>query len=191
MDNEKFGKFIAMLRKEKGWTQLELAEKLNVTDKAVSKWERGKGFPDISTLKPLADVLEVSLLEIMQTEKLQKKAEVSTEKAQEALKNTISIVEYQRTLERKNIIIGIVSVLACISLIFLVDVLHWETFIFVCLPFIFFTIGILLLVMSVIKKRHRRPCFVTMLFGILAILFPVLICLLLFFAFAFGGPVPN
>lgn len=41
MDNRKFGQFILSLRKEKGWTQLELAEKLNVTDKAVSKWERG------------------------------------------------------------------------------------------------------------------------------------------------------
>ena len=41
MDNRKFGQFILSLRKEKGWMQLELAEKLNVTDKAVSKWERG------------------------------------------------------------------------------------------------------------------------------------------------------
>lgn len=41
MDNQKFGEFILSLRKEKSWTQLELAEKHNVTDKAVSKWERG------------------------------------------------------------------------------------------------------------------------------------------------------
>ena len=49
MDNKKFGQFILKLRKEKGWTQLELAEKLNITDKAVSKWERG--FPKQKDIK--------------------------------------------------------------------------------------------------------------------------------------------
>ena len=61
MDSKKFGEFIATIRKEKGWTQAELAEKISVTDKAVSRWERGLGFPDINTIKPLADVLEISI----------------------------------------------------------------------------------------------------------------------------------
>ena len=51
MDSQKFGAFISELRKERGWTQLELAQKLNVTDKAVSKWERGAGFPDIKLIE--------------------------------------------------------------------------------------------------------------------------------------------
>ena len=50
MDNEKFGKFIQKLRKEKNMTQKQLGEKLNITDKAISKWERGLSFPDISML---------------------------------------------------------------------------------------------------------------------------------------------
>ena len=70
MDSQKFGAFISELRKKRGWTQLELAQKLNVTDKAVSKWERGAGFPDIKLIEPLADALGVSVLEIMKSEKI-------------------------------------------------------------------------------------------------------------------------
>lgn len=62
MDNQKLGIFITELRKEKGLTQAQLAQKLNVTDKAVSKWERGVGFPDIKLLEPLADVLDSACL---------------------------------------------------------------------------------------------------------------------------------
>ena len=50
MNTENIGKLIRELRKEKGWTQRELASKLHVTDKAVSKWERGKSLPDFSTI---------------------------------------------------------------------------------------------------------------------------------------------
>lgn len=66
MDNTQFGAFVAQLRKEQGLTQKELADKVNVTDKAVSKWETGKGFPDMKLLEPLAHVLGVSLVELMQ-----------------------------------------------------------------------------------------------------------------------------
>lgn len=66
MDNTQFGAFIAQLRKEQGLTQKELADRLNVTDKAVSKWETGKGFPDLKLLEPLAQALGVSLVELMQ-----------------------------------------------------------------------------------------------------------------------------
>ena len=53
MDQEKIGKFILELRKEKGMTQQELATKIGITDRAISKWENGKGMPDISLMKPL------------------------------------------------------------------------------------------------------------------------------------------
>lgn len=65
MDNIKFGKFIQELRKEKNMTQRELAEKLNLTDKAISKWERGIGFPDIAMLKPLSEIFNVSIIELL------------------------------------------------------------------------------------------------------------------------------
>ncbi|WP_302826189.1 helix-turn-helix domain-containing protein [Anaerofustis stercorihominis] len=58
MDNE-MGRLISSLRKEKNMTQQELADKLNITDKAVSKWERGLSYPDISLIPKLADILDI------------------------------------------------------------------------------------------------------------------------------------
>ena len=71
MDNLQFGAFVAQLRKERGMTQKELADILHVTDKAVSKWETGKGFPDMKLLEPLARALGVSLVELMRGERLE------------------------------------------------------------------------------------------------------------------------
>ena len=69
MDAKKLGKFIAGCRKEKNMTQAELAVKINVTDKAVSRWERGIGFPDINTIEPLAEILEVTVPELVHGER--------------------------------------------------------------------------------------------------------------------------
>ena len=68
MDAKKFGAFISDRRKQQHMTQAELAGKIGVTDKAVSRWERGLGFPDINTMEPLADALGISLLELMRSE---------------------------------------------------------------------------------------------------------------------------
>ena len=65
MDREMLGRFIAQRRKELNLTQRELAEALHVTDKAVSKWERGVGCPDISLLEPLAETLELSVDQLL------------------------------------------------------------------------------------------------------------------------------
>lgn len=66
MDAEKFGTFIQTRRKALGMKQSELAEKIHVTDKAISRWERAVGFPDIKLLEPLAEALELSLTELLQ-----------------------------------------------------------------------------------------------------------------------------
>lgn len=65
IDNARFGKFVAERRKALGLTQLELGERLFVSDKAVSKWERGASLPNIALLQPLAEVLEVSVNELL------------------------------------------------------------------------------------------------------------------------------
>lgn len=69
MDTKKFGAFLASVRRENGLTQKALAEKLYVTDKAVSRWERGIGLPDVNTLEPLSEALGVSVLELIRSEK--------------------------------------------------------------------------------------------------------------------------
>jgi transcriptional regulator with XRE-family HTH domain len=76
------GMMIAELRKQKGMTQLELAEKMGVTDKAVSKWERDLSCPDINSLPNLAQILGVSVEELMQTKK---EAQVTQSKVSEIL----------------------------------------------------------------------------------------------------------
>lgn len=73
MDNKKIGLFIANLRKEIGLTQKELADKLFITDRAVSKWERGLSLPDISLLDNLSSVLGVSVIEILKGERIKDK----------------------------------------------------------------------------------------------------------------------
>lgn len=65
IDNQKFGVFLLQRRKEHGMTQKDLAEKLCVSDKAVSKWERGLSLPDISLLQPIADILDITVTELL------------------------------------------------------------------------------------------------------------------------------
>lgn len=68
MDQKKIGAFIAQCRKEKNLTQMQLAELLEITSQAVSKWENGRGMPDVSLLQPLCNVLDISLNELFSGE---------------------------------------------------------------------------------------------------------------------------
>ncbi len=90
MDAERFGAFIQARRKELGLKQSELAERIHVTDKAISRWERGVGFPDIKLLEPLADALEVSILELMQSERIVNN-DIPTENAEKIISGTLDI----------------------------------------------------------------------------------------------------
>ena len=69
MNTRQFGAFLVQCRHEKGMTQAQLAEQLHVTDKAVSRWERGVGFPDIQSLAPLAEALDVRVDELVRAER--------------------------------------------------------------------------------------------------------------------------
>ena len=80
MNQEAIGKFISTCRKDKGLTQIQLAEKLNITNRAVSKWETGKSCPDVSIMLKLCDILEITVNELLSGERIrmenyQKRAE--------------------------------------------------------------------------------------------------------------------
>ena len=91
MDQSKIGKFISIKRKEKNLTQLELADKLGVTDRTISNWENGKNMPDLSLFKPLCDILDISINELLSGEEITD--EDYNDKLEENLINTISYVE--------------------------------------------------------------------------------------------------
>ena len=88
MDSEKIGKFIAKLRKENNMTQQELADTLNVTDRAISKWENGRGIPDISLIKDLANLFKITEKELLNGEREFKKRIIDKEHHSKVLEVT-------------------------------------------------------------------------------------------------------
>ena len=100
MDKIKIGQFIANCRKDKKLTQEQLAEKLNISKNAVSKWERGICLMDMSLLKPLSEILEVTITELLNGERVNKR-DISF-KSEEILVNTINYQtkENQKKLSR-------------------------------------------------------------------------------------------
>ena len=103
MNQEKIGKFIKILRKEKKLTQNELATKLGVTDKSISNWENGKNMPDLSLFKPLCKILGITINDLISGEKLNK--DNYQEKIEENIINTIYYTNKKVT--NKNNIIGL------------------------------------------------------------------------------------
>ena len=94
MDQVKIGKFIAECRKSVNLTQMQLAEKLNITDKAVSKWERGKALPDTSIMLELCDILCISVNELLSGEK--------TNMENDNQKKEQLLLDMAKELEKKN-----------------------------------------------------------------------------------------
>lgn len=85
------GQFIATTRKEKGLTQAKLAEKIQVSEKTVSKWECGKGFPDVSSILPLCDALEITSNELLSAKRLSE-----TEYQQSAQENALELIQEKK-----------------------------------------------------------------------------------------------
>lgn len=94
MDQIKIGKFIAKCRKEQGLTQAALAEKLGITDRAVSKWETGKSMPDVGIMPELCELLKINVNELLSGERIM--AESYDRRAEE------NLLEMRRQVEEKN-----------------------------------------------------------------------------------------
>lgn len=119
MNQEKIGKFISTCRKEKKITQSELSEQLGVTDRSVSNWENGKNMPDLSLFKPLCEILDITINELLSGEKLSN--EKYQKKFEENIVNTIDystkkISKYSQIISLIIIIFGLFISLSAIMI---------------------------------------------------------------------------
>ena len=122
MDLEKIGKFIADCRKKKNLTQMQLAEKLNITDRAISKWECGKAMPDSSIMLELCDVLGISVNELLTGEELE------MEKYNKQVEqNLIEMVKQKEESDKR--LLNIEIVLMAISITFFIAIIAIVSFV--------------------------------------------------------------
>ena len=110
MDQIKIGKFIAQMRKEKSLTQRELADTLCISDKTVSKWENGKGMPEVSLMMPLCEALDITANELLSGERLTQENYIK--KAEE---NIMTLVKEREESKKKIILSAIVAVITIIG----------------------------------------------------------------------------
>ena len=124
MDNVKTGILIAKKRKEKQLTQKDLADKLGVSNATVSKWETGKGFPDISLIEPLASALEITVSEVLAGEE---RVQPDSEHTEMLLKDMVdlSVKEQERKKKRYNWIIAITVAVLYLTVSLLTGKWQW------------------------------------------------------------------
>ncbi len=120
MDQIKIGKFISDERKQKHYTQRQLAQLLNISDKTISKWETGNGFPEVSTLLPLCEILDISVNDLLSGERLS-----DTDYKVKAEENMVQFIQ-EKEENRKKIqttsITGLISLISFLTLIMVVCV---------------------------------------------------------------------
>lgn len=120
MNQEIIGKFIAKCRKEKNMTQQELADKLGVTDRAVSHWENGRRLPDYSLVKELCEILSISINELFSGEKISN--DDYKEKAEDNIEKLIN--DNYRKKKKMNWIIAILVAVLYLSISIIFNI--WE-----------------------------------------------------------------
>ena len=144
MDQIKIGKFIAECRKKNNLTQMQLAEKLNITDRAISKWENGKGMPDSGIMLDLCNELKISVNELLSGEVI--KMDVYNEKLEQ---NLIDMVKQKEESDRKmlrlEIVVGYISSITFLVLIFVasfVEIQNWIRILLIAFGLMTFAVGV-------------------------------------------------
>lgn len=122
MDQSKTGKFIAQERRAQNLTQRQLADKLAISDKTVSKWECGKGLPEVSLMLPLCEILQISVNDLLSGEKLA--AENYREKAEENMMDLIRENAENKERMTLSIICGVITIIAVCALVLLASYLE-------------------------------------------------------------------
>jgi len=147
LDLIKTGSFISEMRKEKGLTQKQLADQVGVSDKAVSRWETGKGLPDTSIMPELCKALDINVNELLSGERLN--AEAYSGKAEEIMVSLVKDVQDNKN-DRKSVILGLVLgfVLLMLGLVAIVTVSGCEVVYFLDIPSAVFVLAIQLIVLG-------------------------------------------
>ena len=143
MDQIKIGKFIAECRKNNNLTQMQLAEKLNITDRAISKWENGKSMPDSSIMLDLCNELKISVNELLSGEVV-KMEDYKKQAEENLLKIEKEREQKDKQLLNLEIVIGYLSSITFLVLIFVasyVEMQLWLRVILIVFGFIVFVIG--------------------------------------------------
>ena len=144
MDQIKIGKFIAECRKKNNLTQMQLAEKLNITDRAISKWENGKGMPDSSIMLDLCNELKISVNELLSGESI-KMEDYKKQAEENLLKMEKEREEKDKQLLNLEVVIGYFSSLTFLILIFVasfVEMQSWVRLILILFGSIVLAIGV-------------------------------------------------
>lgn len=125
MDQIKIGGFIAEERKRKGYTQKILSEKLGISDKTISKWERGNGFPEVSLLIPLCSELDITVNELLSGERVSE--EQYRKKAEENMVNLVKEAQENKKKIILSIMVGILTIIAAVPLFIVAGMFDMST----------------------------------------------------------------
>ena len=176
MDSDKFGRFVAERRKELNMTQKDLAAKIQVTDKAVSKWERGLGFPDINSIEDLANALELSIVELMRSEKELK--ETAVNEVGETVNDVVRVATADLDERHKIILYTFTATTVIFSILDILLSIEWQAeklMISATIPHTATVPGIILIIYGIICKVRGKNTYGAGTIGICLLIIPIIV----------------